>query len=600
MPATAAAEAVDPRDSSRWAHATDALAAEDACRALLLAPDRPADGGDAAELLEIDARRAALASLLAGTSAAALAEMVQEAAACGVAAVLAARFGAGSVVLRWPQPPARVLPARADRNGMHLPRWALALALAGLADDGEALAMLAHPAALAACQEPPEVVDPFRTLDGAALAALWRGEDAAAIDLAGAAMAEMAAAAAPLAPASLVAARRALMVLVQALGGGDGAATTAALAGSLAAHRAHWGGASRIGDSLGLLAFEPASLAMLARHRGIALPPTITGDALVAPLLGLPSGPRLWVAYRFVPHRLQHDGEAHWFLDLRGFPRQGRRHQVLDHQGHLWARYEAQGAGIGVPRAEADFLLDRDVDPAVAPPLAVDAGELLGIWRDRRADRADEAREALRAALQHIPPGADAVPPATITSVPGQRLLIAAPECFTRRWMDEQLGASMTKREASARASALGAVEVIRAQLEPLLHALGQDRDGTLHAALKPRAGDAAKAFLPPHDDRARVAYDALWAAPPPPTPAAPGSRLVLHLAPAGMLHGDNELSRPFPSGYRRIAGMLNPHRVWACWKLIPPGRDAGMAYDGLVWLDDHWAWYPKPYRWLQ
>jgi hypothetical protein len=117
---------------------------------------------------------------------------------------------------------------------------------------------------------------------------------------------------------------------------------------------------------------------------------------------------------------------------------------------------------------------------------------------------------------------------------------------------------------------------------------------------LKPRAGDAAKAFVPPHDDRARVAYDALWAAPPPPTPAAPGSRLVLHLAPAGMLHGDNELSRPFPSGYRRIAGMLSPHRVWACWKLIPPGRDAGMAYDGLVWLDDHWAWFPKPYRWLQ
>ena len=25
-----------------------------------------------------------------------------------------------------------------------------------------------------------------------------------------------------------------------------------------------------------------------------------------------------------------------------------------------------------------------------------------------------------------------------------------------------------------------------------------------------------------------------------------------------------------------------------------------GMAYDGLVWIDDHWAWFPKPFRVLR
>ena len=27
--------------------------------------------------------------------------------------------------------------------------------------------------------------------------------------------------------------------------------------------------------------------------------------------------------------------------------------------------------------------------------------------------------------------------------------------------------------------------------------------------------------------------------------------------------------------------------------------RDSGLAFDGLVWCDDHWAWFPKPYRFL-
>ena len=47
----------------------------------------------------------------------------------------------------------------------------------------------------------------------------------------------------------------------------------------------------------------------------------------------------------------------------------------------------------------------------------------------------------------------------------------------------------------------------------------------------------------------------------------------------------------------RAIAHLLQPQRVWVAWKLIAPGQDAGMAYDGLVWLDDHWAWFPKPFR---
>ena len=74
-------------------------------------------------------------------------------------------------------------------------------------------------------------------------------------------------------------------------------------------------------------------------------------------------------------------------------------------------------------------------------------------------------------------------------------------------------------------------------------------------------------------------------------------AELDIHLAPAGLLAQVHPLSRPFPGGYRGIAALLDPHRVWAAWTVRAPGQRQGMAYDGLVWLDDHWAWLPKPYR---
>ncbi|HNQ03532.1 MAG TPA: hypothetical protein PKH69_02865 [Thiobacillaceae bacterium] len=153
--------------------------------------------------------------------------------------------------------------------------------------------------------------------------------------------------------------------------------------------------------------------------------------------------------------------------------------------------------------------------------------------------------------------------------------------------------------EAAAHGQALDAIALLEHQLEPLLRALGQERDGRLAAALVPRPGDYALAFRPEAVETARKAYARLWSSPPRATAAASGCRLEIHIAPAGMLADDNELSWAFPGGYRAIAHLLDPHRVWVAWKLIPPGQDAGMAYDGLVWLDDHWAWFPKPYRML-
>ena len=59
--------------------------------------------------------------------------------------------------------------------------------------------------------------------------------------------------------------------------------------------------------------------------------------------------------------------------------------------------------------------------------------------------------------------------------------------------------------------------------------------------------------------------------------------------------------------GSPRLAGgwsRVLPHlttdalvRRWAAWRVHPPGEEGGTRFEGLVWLDDHWAWFPKPWR---
>jgi hypothetical protein len=150
----------------------------------------------------------------------------------------------------------------------------------------------------------------------------------------------------------------------------------------------------------------------------------------------------------------------------------------------------------------------------------------------------------------------------------------------------------------NARSQALGIIEILKAQVAPLLQALSQDYTGVVLNTVKPMDADYAKAFVGAAAESARQAYDAIWKqAGDMQYPESTQTQLICDIAPAGMLAYDNELSRRFPGGYRSIAHLLDPHRVWVRWKYVRPGETAGMAYDGLAWLDDHWAWFPKPYR---
>jgi hypothetical protein len=368
----------------------------------------------------------------------------------------------------------------------------------------------------------------------------------------------------------------------------------------------------------------PTALAALPRLQALAVEAWLRGHGQVADLSAGPvldalaEAPVPQVQLDIAPRVAVHAREPGWWLDLYGIGGE-RSHRLVTADGLLVARYDEAVADAGL-RLQARFTLADEARPPGAAP-ALDAGELL-VLADRRAHAADatppqdeparrhqralldEAVDLVATALKRLAPDR----PAHMGDFPsalGRATFEADPGRFDRERLDavrQAYAGIVAQADAApgvdARQAALAAIGILRTQLEPLLWAVARDTSGELAASLQPRPEDYAKVFTAEIAGPARVAFEAGFARAGSPKPADPGqTQLICHLAPAGMLASENELSHYFPGGYRHIAARLNPQRVWVRWKFCRPHETAGMAYDGLVWVDDHWAWFPKAYR---
>jgi hypothetical protein len=113
---------------------------------------------------------------------------------------------------------------------------------------------------------------------------------------------------------------------------------------------------------------------------------------------------------------------------------------------------------------------------------------------------------------------------------------------------------------------------------------------------LYPRSDDYELAFREDSVQAARDYYTEVFSKRAIPLPKRGQTELEVFLATTEMLEVGYGDAAEFPAGYRRITGRLAPSRVWALWRFTAVGTSVGMRYDGLVWLDDHWAWFPKPW----
>jgi hypothetical protein len=118
-----------------------------------------------------------------------------------------------------------------------------------------------------------------------------------------------------------------------------------------------------------------------------------------------------------------------------------------------------------------------------------------------------------------------------------------------------------------------------------------------LVVALRPRFEDYAQAFQPDSVEIARAGYTVLWKQPPIWPIALDQTALRLAVCLSEELGPYTGKAQAFPRGYQTIAHHLLPGRIWCAWEFLRPSAQDGLAFDGLVVFDDHFAWFPKPWR---
>lgn len=265
---------------------------------------------------------------------------------------------------------------------------------------------------------------------------------------------------------------------------------------------------------------------------------------------------------------------------------------------------EPAGQSGDLVGAPADPPADDVALPPAGPPVdlagPLDAGELvlvadlLAAWAGDDARPLPQRRDLLGEAADCLADARNRREP-RFTSERGRAAYRREPDRFDPERLaatEEDWRARVREWDVRLAEPAGQAIAVLTTQLEPILRALAADLSGGVIQELRPRAGDYGKIFVPAVVEVARERFEELWAGPLDfRHPAGPApARVAVVLAPAGRLAAEHE---GFPDGYCAIAHLLQPARVWAAWRY----PSAGLAYNGLVWCDDHWAWLPKPYR---
>jgi hypothetical protein len=127
-------------------------------------------------------------------------------------------------------------------------------------------------------------------------------------------------------------------------------------------------------------------------------------------------------------------------------------------------------------------------------------------------------------------------------------------------------------------------------------------KPGADHEALTkkliPQPDDYAAVFEGDFADKAKAHFEALFADPKAKVAPNEGQTEVLvSQATTEDLRTRSGDAGKFPSGYSKIANHLKPGVTWYAFKFVKPGGERGMAFDGLTFVNGHWAFFLKPFR---
>jgi len=72
---------------------------------------------------------------------------------------------------------------------------------------------------------------------------------------------------------------------------------------------------------------------------------------------------------------------------------------------------------------------------------------------------------------------------------------------------------------------------------------------------------------------------------------------LLMYYTTTGRLQAGDPVLDKFPGGYKDVLQYFRADVPIVRFKFVKPGETIGMAFDGLVYVNDHWVIMPKPWR---
>jgi hypothetical protein len=119
----------------------------------------------------------------------------------------------------------------------------------------------------------------------------------------------------------------------------------------------------------------------------------------------------------------------------------------------------------------------------------------------------------------------------------------------------------------------------------------------TLYAALRPKPEDYEAVFVGDTAAKAKAAMEPLWDSGKYLDPTAEQTEISVNGATPDQLAKHEGNAASCPGGYKAIADKLNPKIVVYCARFSKPGEKGGLTVDAIVFVNGHWAYFPKPFR---
>lgn len=127
-------------------------------------------------------------------------------------------------------------------------------------------------------------------------------------------------------------------------------------------------------------------------------------------------------------------------------------------------------------------------------------------------------------------------------------------------------------------------------------------KPGADHAALskqlRPTAADYAAVFEADVSGKVAAVYDPAWeAGQMVVAPKAGQTEVKVFSATSEEMKSWSGNAAEFPGGWKDVAAKLKPGLKIYRFKFVEPGKDLGMAFDGLIYVNGNWRICPKPWR---